>query len=210
MTTERVPEQIADRALVAAAREIMASPELSQQLAIPVRLADRSHSVLVLSRGGTDFDETQLQLARQLQPLVMLLERTAERSSRLGESVAGHFGLTWREASVLALLRQGLTIHAISRQLCCTPRTVEKHVEHLYRKMDVRDRLSAVRAAEAQERANDPLGRSPGSSHPAFAPPHVAPERSGLLVMTGRMIPAAEPIYPRHTSTPAHGRGTDA
>jgi hypothetical protein len=35
----------------------------------------------------------------------------------------------------------------MARRLACSPRTVEKHIEHVYRKLGVRDRVSAARVA---------------------------------------------------------------
>ena len=45
----------------------------------------------------------------------------------------------------------GLT-HAtpvIAHRLQCSPRTVHKHLKHVYRKLAVRDRLNAARVARA-------------------------------------------------------------
>jgi DNA-binding CsgD family transcriptional regulator len=192
MTLGRVPTEVAEPRLVARAREVMSSPDLHQQLAVPLRMRGRSHSVLVLSRGGADFTEAQVQLAEQLQPLLMVLERTAQYSSRLGESTANYFGLTHRESAVLDLLCAGMTVNAIARRLCCTPRTVEKHLEHVYRKMDVRDRLSAIRAAEAHRRTGAELDRSP--SDLLLTPPQSAAfaQRADLLVMSG-CVPRSHP-----------------
>jgi DNA-binding CsgD family transcriptional regulator len=38
----------------------------------------------------------------------------------------------------------------MARRLGCSPRTVQKHLENIYRRLDVRDRVSAV--LEAQRR----------------------------------------------------------
>ncbi len=48
---------------------------------------------------------------------------------------------------MLTLLGSGLTAQAIARRLDTSPRTVHKHLEHLYRKLGVRDRLMAVQRA---------------------------------------------------------------
>ena len=57
--------------------------------------------------------------------------------------------LTDRELTVLRLLAEGETAAGIGRRLGISPRTVQKHLEHLYRKLGVGDRLLAVRAAIA-------------------------------------------------------------
>jgi DNA-binding CsgD family transcriptional regulator len=190
MTMGRVPAAIADRQLMAFARDALGSPDMVQQLSIPVAITRRSHSVVVVSRGGTDFRDEEVQLARQLQPLVMLLERQAGLTTRLDGDIAGRFGLTARESSVLSLLRRGLTIRAIGRHLACAPRTVEKHLEHVYRKMDVRDRLEAVRVADAfAAAAADGVDgrRCPGGAGGSSAPHLIETDRADLLVFTGRV-----------------------
>ena len=58
--------------------------------------------------------------------------------------------LTGRELAVIQLLAEGLTAVATSHRLASSPRTVHKHLEHIYRKLEVADRLTAVRTAELQ------------------------------------------------------------
>ncbi len=55
--------------------------------------------------------------------------------------------LTKREEEVLALLSLGLTNKAIARQLDLSPDTVKDYLERVYQKLEVNDRLSAVRRA---------------------------------------------------------------
>jgi DNA-binding CsgD family transcriptional regulator len=52
-----------------------------------------------------------------------------------------------REVLVLDLISRGFTADAIARRVGGSPRTVQKHLEHVYRKLDVHDRASAVRVA---------------------------------------------------------------
>ena len=52
--------------------------------------------------------------------------------------------LTARERNVILLLCDGMTAVAIAHRLVISPRTVEKHLENIYAKLDVCDRLSAV------------------------------------------------------------------
>jgi DNA-binding NarL/FixJ family response regulator len=53
-------------------------------------------------------------------------------------------GLTQRELDVLGLLAEGLTAVAIAHRLGVSPRTVHKHLQHIYSKLDASDRLTAV------------------------------------------------------------------
>lgn len=55
---------------------------------------------------------------------------------------AGH--LTRREKEVMDWLREGKTAAEISIILGCSVRTVEKHVDNLYRKLGVNDRASLI------------------------------------------------------------------
>jgi DNA-binding NarL/FixJ family response regulator len=56
--------------------------------------------------------------------------------------------LTEREAAVLLQLVEGCTAVAIAHRLGISVRTVQKHLEHLYRKLGVGDRLQAVLVAQ--------------------------------------------------------------
>lgn len=53
--------------------------------------------------------------------------------------------LTPREGQVLTLLAEGLTNKAIAARLGVSPDTVKDHLENVYRKLEVRDRVSALR-----------------------------------------------------------------
>lgn len=61
--------------------------------------------------------------------------------------------LTTQERRVLAGMCTGCTTHALARGLGLSVRTVNKHIEHIYRKLGVHDRVSAVLAARAADLA---------------------------------------------------------
>lgn len=64
-------------------------------------------------------------------------------------SDANEFGLSGREVEVLQLVAVGLRNKEVADQLSISPHTVERHLENIYSKMDVRGRAEAVtRAAE--------------------------------------------------------------
>lgn len=52
--------------------------------------------------------------------------------------------LTTRQRQVLSLVAEGLTDTAVGHQLGCSPRTVDKHLEHIYRRLGVPSRSSAT------------------------------------------------------------------
>ncbi|MCS7477291.1 LuxR C-terminal-related transcriptional regulator [Umezawaea endophytica] len=66
---------------------------------------------------------------------------------RLGD--ASRHRLTQREFTVLAVLAEGLTADAIARRLDISPRTVHRHLQHLYRKLGTADRLATVLHAKS-------------------------------------------------------------
>jgi non-specific serine/threonine protein kinase len=57
------------------------------------------------------------------------------------------FGLTAREQEVLRLVATGLTDQQVAEQLFLSPRTVGKHLQSIYRKLDVTSRSAATRFA---------------------------------------------------------------
>jgi DNA-binding NarL/FixJ family response regulator len=56
--------------------------------------------------------------------------------------------LTGRQREVLALLCEGLSRTAIAHRLVLSPRTVDKHLDHIYQELGVTDRLAAVRYSQ--------------------------------------------------------------
>lgn len=58
--------------------------------------------------------------------------------------------LTGREIDVLRLVVRGLSNRQIAEQLVLSPRTIERHLENLYRKTDTRNRAEAAALAVAQ------------------------------------------------------------
>ncbi|MDE3101865.1 MAG: helix-turn-helix transcriptional regulator [Chloroflexota bacterium] len=74
--------------------------------------------------------------------------RTAPDPARVRE-----LGLTAREAEILALAARGLSDAEVAGRLVVSVRTVEKHLENVYRKLDVTDRRQAVAKALGKENA---------------------------------------------------------
>ena len=118
---------------------------------------DGAPSVVML----TTFDEPALVSAAAAAGATAYLSKETE-PRRLAESlerIAAEPGRDWmprvalpeltrREREVLALLADGLTNREIAQRLGIGPETVKDHVASLYRKLDVRDRVSAVREAD--------------------------------------------------------------
>nr|WHM27948.1 NftJ1 [Streptomyces conglobatus] len=115
-------------------------------------------------RSGSGFTEAHLDYARQIQPLLAGVARqvTLLRSWRAsiakvgaGEVACGsaerpaESRLTPREMTVLTLLADALTATAIGRRLGISVRTVQKHIESIYRKLGTKDRITTVLRAQA-------------------------------------------------------------
>ncbi|MDP9696635.1 UNVERIFIED_ORG: DNA-binding CsgD family transcriptional regulator [Arthrobacter globiformis] len=145
----RVPAVVASNRLKGAWDEVVRPWGVSNELAIPVQMGEGDHSAYVISRPDRDFHEEELALAGLLQPILRGLTLHVGLSSSNVEGSSGSTGqdLTLRETAVLALLSEGLTAEAIARRLGISPRTAGKHLEHVYRKLDVCDRLMAVQRA---------------------------------------------------------------
>ena len=73
-----------------------------------------------------------------------------ELDHRSAAEVVARPSLTHRQRQVLELLSEGLTVRAIAHRLFLSPRTVGKHLEHLYRRLGTSDRLTAVIRAQRQ------------------------------------------------------------
>ena len=133
---------------------------IDQMVSVALRGGPTEVCSLAFARVGRDFDDRELELLVSVQPFLQAVERHVQQLGRwrqdMGstrdEAVAGarDAGLTGRELSVLVLLGQGCSAAGIARRLGCSPRTVQKHVGSIYRKLGVADRLTAV--LEAQRR----------------------------------------------------------
>ena len=110
--------------------------DLARLLAAPAAASDGCADVHQWLSGAVDrFQERGLgALARRSQDL--LADRSPNRWSGAGVSD--------REAQVLQLVAQGLSNKEIATRLHLSPRTVEKHVESLLRKLGARSRTQLV------------------------------------------------------------------
>lgn len=103
---------------------------------------------IALNRAERDFTEYERNLLSVIHyPLTTALQR-ARRRHCAREATAGALAdLTDQETRILRLAALGRTNSAIAHALDISPRTVAKHLEHIYRKLDVNSRTSAVFAA---------------------------------------------------------------
>ena len=99
-----------------------------------------------MMRSGADFSDDQVLLASWIQPtLKVLSELRRTQFAADGKRLATEeWELTKRESEVAALLGQGLSADSIGRMLGISPRTVRKHLERVYAKSGLHDRLLVV------------------------------------------------------------------
>jgi DNA-binding CsgD family transcriptional regulator len=104
---------------------------------------------IALNRARTDFTETDRALLGIMAGQLGKTLRRARRRHRARTALApahddGLADLTDRELQVLQQAAQGRTNLAIARAIDVSPRTIAKHLEHIYRKLGVTGRAAAV------------------------------------------------------------------
>jgi DNA-binding CsgD family transcriptional regulator len=175
----RVPSAIAPPEMVEEWTAFARPYGITHQLALPLVMRSGVEAY-VLSRPDDDYADDDLDLARLVLPALGALFRqrvVLEGVSAVRYDPVRSLALTERELAVLTLLGDGLTAEAIARRLRTSPRTVHKHLEHLYRKLGVRDRLMAVqRAREAGILAPPPQREEPSARRSGRRSP---PPRTG-------------------------------
>jgi DNA-binding NarL/FixJ family response regulator len=73
---------------------------------------------------------------------------SAAPTEQLSTPVSEHpVGLTPREVEVLGLVAEGLTNPQVAQKLYLSPRTVQRHLNSVYRKLGVNSRAAATRLA---------------------------------------------------------------
>jgi DNA-binding CsgD family transcriptional regulator len=123
------------------------------QMAIPVPpgVGVRESRVWVLGRLDADFTPSDRDTAAALTGVLTAISRQQLwRDRRLTSHTRPVSSLTAREHLILHLLDDGLSAQGIAGRLVLSPRTVHKHIERIYRKLDAHDRVTAL--ATARER----------------------------------------------------------
>lgn len=185
----RVPYAIVPREMVEEWSTFARPLGIGHQLALPLVVA-RGAEAYVLSRPGDDYEDADADLAALVLPALGALFRqrvVLDEVPGTRDGPVRSLGLTERELTVLVLLGDGLTADAMARRLRTSPRTVHKHLEHLYRKLDVRDRLMAVQRARDAGILAGPPGREgpPGDDVPPRGPRPRSPDRRAPPVRSG-------------------------
>jgi DNA-binding CsgD family transcriptional regulator len=122
---------------------------VEHQIAISMPGPDREVIGIALSRARRDFCDEDRALLSVLRPSLIAALHRARRRQRAGRVLTAMTGsgpadLTEREIQILQLLADGRTNASIAHALDVSPRTVAKHLEHIYRKLEVSSRAAAV------------------------------------------------------------------
>lgn len=122
---------------------------VTQQLAIPISVGDGVFGAYALGRQGRAYRNGERLAASWVQRV--LRSAQAQRARRLPRSPSirtldsrGESTLTEREVAVLSALASGRTRAATARLLQMSPRTLDKHVEHIYAKLGVHSLIEAL------------------------------------------------------------------
>jgi ATP/maltotriose-dependent transcriptional regulator MalT len=107
----------------------------------------------VINRSTGDFNDADVTRARALQPMLALLDRiyrpgtVPKTEDARRDEARQRAGLTCRELDVITLIADGLSAQQIARLRRISVRTVRKHLENIYAKLECHDRLLAVNSA---------------------------------------------------------------
>lgn len=109
---------------------------------------DRGHVlVLSLDRVRNRFGEADVALVRSVTPALDRLFRGHAAATVPSELSA----LTVQERRVLTLVAAALSNAEVASRMTLAPNTVRKHLEHVYRKLGVSNRLAAVKVFESAD-----------------------------------------------------------
>jgi DNA-binding CsgD family transcriptional regulator len=162
LTRETRPRKISDFLTLSEFRRLDLYQEFFREVAVNYQMAvtiPSSNSVVIgiaLNRTTRDFSERDRAVLDVIRPHLAqsyrnAIERTAlrERTEAAERALwsapaASLASLTSREQEVLVLVADGKTNGQIAGRLSLSPRTVQKHLEHIYDKVGVRTRTAAA------------------------------------------------------------------
>lgn len=118
---------------------------LNQELPKQVRYWFSHHPEKFSTLSLTGLDKNvQIRFLGQSSPYEYLLKLLDDDEGTIRNRLKEHFKLTDREAEVLYWLAQGKTNRDIGQILSMSPRTVNKHLEAVFRKLNVENRTTAT------------------------------------------------------------------
>ncbi|MEV4248011.1 helix-turn-helix transcriptional regulator [Streptosporangium canum] len=109
-------------------------------LALPLLSPSGTMRAFALGRDDGAFTGQEREFVEKLHPLLIAMDHRA----RLSRSPAAQSRLTPREEQVLELIAAGLTRQVAARRLRISIRTLDKHLEAVYRKLGVNSHIQAA------------------------------------------------------------------
>lgn len=138
-------------------RELYEPLGIEHQIAFSLPAPAGQMLSLVLSRRTEDFTDAERDLLARARPhLIQAYRNALEHTALLRQAGLAPvlppadlpaYGLTEREAAVVRRVASGLSNRDIAAELGLSTRTVQKHLEHAYRKLGVSSRSEAARIA---------------------------------------------------------------
>jgi DNA-binding CsgD family transcriptional regulator len=136
-------------------REVYQPLRVEYQIAMTLPSAAQRVLGIALSRGGHDFSVAERDLLNLARPYLIQAYRNALAHTQLSRGASRQIlvsdllalRLTRRQAEVLRLVAMGSSDQDAASALGIGVRTVQKHLEHCYRRLNVDNRSQAARAA---------------------------------------------------------------
>jgi DNA-binding CsgD family transcriptional regulator len=175
MAARRISDVASDRQFRALAlyRDFYRPHGVDHQLVVSVPAPDGGMISVALNRQRRDFSDPQRELIDLLRPH---LRQAAAITTLLGQPVPGvprsadgQPLLTARQTRILQLVAAGQSDRAVARALGISVRTVQTHLQHVYRTLGVSSRTEALAHARALSLSRGPAGPAP--SERAGRPP---------------------------------------
>lgn len=132
------------------ARELAALPASLMAWALPATRSAASPAEFSALRDGQRFTARMAPAESGGEYLLMLQKRSGDWNL---DRLRGSLGLTFKEAEVLMWIARGKTNREVGLILGSSPRTVNKHLEHVFEKLCVETRSAAVAIAMEKVRA---------------------------------------------------------
>jgi DNA-binding CsgD family transcriptional regulator len=148
VTPLRMSDLLSDRQLrrTRAYNEVLQPLGITHQIAlISRRVSPTINAGYTVMRHNRDFSDAELDLTIMLQPMLLALHQAVSvQPQPAPPEVAARLHLTATELEILNLLATGMTAVSIGHARRISPRTVRKHLERIYTKLGMHDRLQAV------------------------------------------------------------------
>jgi DNA-binding CsgD family transcriptional regulator len=152
-TTDRRPLAITDMTTLrrwrssAVGSDIHAVMGFYDHLAIPLPSQPGTMRAFAIGREDRGFTGQEREFVERLHPSLVVLDQRAQIALSPKADA-----LTRREKQVLAQIATGLTRQATARRLQISIRTVDKHLESVYRKLGVNSHIQAILVAAEHAR----------------------------------------------------------